>query len=581
MTKRLAIYMTYNNEGIIDDYIVYMIEALKKVCQDIIVVSNNLLPERQKNKLSEASRIYERDNKGYDAGAYSEVIMKLYANKELEEYDELLLLNDSVFGPFYDLNDLFKEMDNRSPAVDFWGITRRGCSDFDGGDTIYPEHIQSYCYIFRKRLLHSNDFIEYWEGIIDKITDFRSAITNYEFQLTRHFSELGYTWDSYCRCKEFISENPNNNLSPYHYESYELIKNEKCPFLKRKLFTGDFIENKYANASDLKRAFNYIKDNTSYNVDMIWEYILREYDMFQIIKSMQLFEVIESSACMCGSDKVDVIDVYENVIDELYTKNQLDNEYVICFAVKDSIELVSLRRSYIYNVIANLYYSGDYVASLVNTFEKDERLGILLPPMDMYGKISNSLGGKIHKVHGFMCRKELLSPEISEKIKKNGMDNVVAQLIFDAKNRGYYTKIVVNKGYVSTWMTNSLVVSSRLYKLYDDGNDNEADVDQLYDIYYKEKVSEFIRRNKYVYLYGAGQLACRVVDLISDKSCIKGIIVSDINGNCRNIKGIPVIQFDDFYDNKCGVIVAVGEKNNHIIKKRLEQAGIDKYMLLK
>ena len=280
MTKRLAIYMTYNNEGIIDDYIVYMIEALKKVCQDIIVVSNNLLPERQKNKLSEASRIYERDNKGYDAGAYSEVIMKLYANKELEEYDELLLLNDSVFGPFYDLNDMFKEMDNRSPAVDFWGITRRGCSDFDGGDTIYPEHIQSYCYIFRKRLLHSNDFIEYWEGIIDKITDFRSAITNYEFQLTRHFSELGYTWDSYCRCKEFISENPNNNLSPYHYESYELIKNEKCPFLKRKLFTGDFIENKYANASDLKRAFNYIKDNTSYNVDMIWEYILREYDMF-------------------------------------------------------------------------------------------------------------------------------------------------------------------------------------------------------------------------------------------------------------------------------------------------------------
>ena len=581
MTKRLAIYMTYNNEGIIDDYIVYMIEALKKVCQDIIVVSNNLLPERQKNKLSEASRIYERDNKGYDAGAYSEVIMKLYANKELEEYDELLLLNDSVFGPFYDLNDMFKEMDNRSPAVDFWGITRRGCSDFDGGDTIYPEHIQSYCYIFRKRLLHSNDFIEYWEGIIDKITDFSSAITNYEFQLTRHFSELGYTWDSYCRCKEFISENPNNNLSPYHYESYELIKNEKCPFLKRKLFTGDFIENKYADASDLKRAFNYIKDNTSYNVDMIWEYILREYDMFQIIKSMQLFEVIESSACMCGSDKVDVIDVYENVIDELYTKNQLDNEYVICFAVKDSIELVSLRRSYIYNVIANLYYSGDYVASLVNTFEKDERLGILLPPMDMYGKISNSLGGKIHKVHGFMCRKELLSPEISEKIKKNGMDNVVAQLIFDAKNRGYYTKIVVNKGYVSTWMTNSLVVSSRLYKLYDDGNDNEADVDQLYDIYYKEKVSEFIRRNKYVYLYGAGQLACRVVDLISDKSCIKGIIVSDINGNCRNIKGIPVIQFDDFYDNKCGVIVAVGEKNNHIIKKRLEQAGIDKYMLLK
>lgn len=50
MNKRLTIYMTYNKNGIIDDYIVYMLKQLVNVSSDIIVVSNKKLKQREKKK---------------------------------------------------------------------------------------------------------------------------------------------------------------------------------------------------------------------------------------------------------------------------------------------------------------------------------------------------------------------------------------------------------------------------------------------------------------------------------------------------------------------------------------------------
>ena len=52
MNKRLTIYMTYNKNGIIDDYIVYMLKQLVNVSSDIIVVSNKKLKQREKEKIA-------------------------------------------------------------------------------------------------------------------------------------------------------------------------------------------------------------------------------------------------------------------------------------------------------------------------------------------------------------------------------------------------------------------------------------------------------------------------------------------------------------------------------------------------
>lgn len=100
MNKRLTIYMTYNKNGIIDDYIVYMLKQLVNVSSDIIVVSNKKLKQREKEKIAFVSEYIERGNEKFDVGAYSQVIKELYDKRQIYEYDELVLINDSVFGPF-------------------------------------------------------------------------------------------------------------------------------------------------------------------------------------------------------------------------------------------------------------------------------------------------------------------------------------------------------------------------------------------------------------------------------------------------------------------------------------------------
>lgn len=245
MVKRLAIYATYDQDGIVDDYVVYCIGKLQEADIDILVVSNHMLPSEQKERLVGITQeIYEREDRGYDMGGFAYVVELLKSQDRLKNYDEIIFLNDSIFGPFYPLGEMLSEMDKRKD-IDFWGITRRGASDFDGGDAVYPEHIQLYFYAVRRKMLNSRDFSDYWNEIPNKITDFRSAILNYEFTFTKYFSDRGFKWAVYCDTDRYITNNPKNNLSPYHYCSYNLIKNG-CPWLKESflqviLLTADIV----------------------------------------------------------------------------------------------------------------------------------------------------------------------------------------------------------------------------------------------------------------------------------------------------------------------------------------------------
>lgn len=584
MKKRLAIYMTYDSEGIVDDYIVYMLKAVRSVCDDTIVVSNTYLSETQKQKLMPSSRIYERNNSGFDVGAYGEVITTLCANKELDKYEELVLLNDSVFGPFYDLIEMFDEMDKRSPQADFWGVTRRGTSDFDGGEEIYPEHIQSYCYIFRDKIMHSNDFLNYWNKISMQVTDFRSAILNYEFRLTHYFVELGYTWDSYCKCSEYITSNPRNNLSPYHYGSFELIKRDRCPFLKRKLFTGDFIENKYTDARDLREAVNYINQNTKYDVDLMWEYVLRKYEISKIIKSMQMIDVISSelSLPMVNIDDVYIVDVDGNIAETTSTATFLNCKYILLL-VSDNNDIVSLSKAHNDNLKYNLCYNKTYIHKLVQLFEQEKRLGAIIPPIDVYGKISNvynSVKNSLYKIRGFMCRKSLISNKMIRDMEKDISGYIVSTIPKIAQEAGYYTKIVINIEYVNTWMTNSMMISDLMMQLNAGTDNKNMDIDEIQNAYYKKEICNFVNKNKKIYIYGAGQLAYKVMNMIENLSHIEGFIVSDINGNSKKIKNLPVFCFNDFSAKDCGIIVAVGKKNNETVTNKLQERGFLNYLVL-
>ena len=98
MKKRLAIYCFYDKDGIVDDYVVFFLRALRKTVSRICCVVNGRLTENgRKALLSCTDELTERENTGFDAWAYA-----FFANgriDELREYDELVLCNNSFFGP--------------------------------------------------------------------------------------------------------------------------------------------------------------------------------------------------------------------------------------------------------------------------------------------------------------------------------------------------------------------------------------------------------------------------------------------------------------------------------------------------
>ena len=99
--KRLAIYLFYDHDGIVDDYIPYKLEKLKEFVQDIWFVSNSGLTVDSRKKIQHCTDyIMCRENVGFDVWGYKEAIEKIGFEK-LAEYDEVILLNYTLFAPIF------------------------------------------------------------------------------------------------------------------------------------------------------------------------------------------------------------------------------------------------------------------------------------------------------------------------------------------------------------------------------------------------------------------------------------------------------------------------------------------------
>ena len=99
-SKRLGVFVFFDRDSIIDDYVIYLLDSLNEAVDKILFVSNCNLSKEELKKLDKYNiDINIRENKGLDAGAFKYVYDK-YGKDYICEYDELILLNDTFFGPF-------------------------------------------------------------------------------------------------------------------------------------------------------------------------------------------------------------------------------------------------------------------------------------------------------------------------------------------------------------------------------------------------------------------------------------------------------------------------------------------------
>ena len=228
--KRLLLYVHYNKYDELSGHVLYQLEQLRLLFSKLIVISNSQLTESATLTLKELGidEVIQRENLGFDFAAWRDGMAHV-GFEHLTDFDSVTLMNDTCFGPLWDITDIVEEFEKR-PNVDFWGMTNfRKTKYFD-------EHLQSYFMFFKKHVVASEAFQKFWTSI-KTFTDVQDVIDNYETRVTSVLLEAGYRYDAVFNT---IAEEAGDLIHPdfSYYRPISTLEH-KVPFIKLKAFTDN------------------------------------------------------------------------------------------------------------------------------------------------------------------------------------------------------------------------------------------------------------------------------------------------------------------------------------------------------
>lgn len=436
--RRLLIYLTYDKQNIIDDYIGYFLHSMRAVASSVVVVCN--MPGIEKglyNLTDHADSIFYRENVGLDAGGFKDALCTYVGWDRLREYDELILANDSFYGPFDDIRKIFAEMESRN--LDFWGLMKGGPREY-GANGKDPEHILSFFYVFQSPLLHSEDFRSYWEEM-PYYRNYMEVVKQYERQLTRHFAALGYRYDTYADTAVNESQDPKNQFFQCDCLAYEMMKKRNFPFLKRKQMAYNTL---YCQTQEnVALSIEYIDKETDYNVNLIWNNLIRTQHPSMLQRSLGLQYILEGAsekpekrydgALICiraywknaaetvceylerieevcevriYADCADVAECYRErgfaaIVSEctdMEILRTIDTEQYRYICLIHDTDLSSERipsrsgKSYFFGIWENLLKNAGYIGSVINLLDTKPYIGMLMTPVPIFGTWIGNIG---------------------------------------------------------------------------------------------------------------------------------------------------------------------------------------------
>lgn len=224
--KRAGIFLFYDPEGKVDDYILGCLGSLQQHMDYLLVVSNSPLDETNRKRLeSVSSEVMERKNVGYDVGAYRDGLRHLGWD-HMGDYDELVLFNYTFFAPIHPWAGLFERTDKWD--TDFWGITEHDEVRPHPflPKLVMPRHIQSHWITVRASLSTTKDWRTYWEDM-PPIESYNDSIQWHESRFTGYFNALGYRHEVAYNVDDYPSANPV-------FDNANLLLQDGCPILKRR-----------------------------------------------------------------------------------------------------------------------------------------------------------------------------------------------------------------------------------------------------------------------------------------------------------------------------------------------------------
>ena len=166
----------YDPDGIIDSHVLYSLAAYRPLFERIVFVSVSAdrMPAGSEHLVDDFVR---RDNVGYDFLSWKVGFQKI---ADPGRYFEIVFANDSVYGPFFDVQQALLAPHIKS--LDFWGMAASFQSQW---------HIQSWFFAMRHELLKSRDVAAFWDTV-QPLGNKQDIIYNYEILMASFFHIRGW-----------------------------------------------------------------------------------------------------------------------------------------------------------------------------------------------------------------------------------------------------------------------------------------------------------------------------------------------------------------------------------------------------
>ena len=183
----------------------------------------------------------------------------------IDEFDELVLTNDTWFGPVRPYGPVLTRME--SEPADFWGMTdhaREEPNPFTGKGVLFY-HLQSFWIAVRRRMFLSAEWNAYWQNL-PEMPDYFDAVLQHEAVFTEHFAEAGFRHDVAFPSADYPTDHPAL-FNP------GLLLADGCPLLKRRPFFHypPFLDRHAVIGRELLREV----EGYGYPTRLIWEDVAR------------------------------------------------------------------------------------------------------------------------------------------------------------------------------------------------------------------------------------------------------------------------------------------------------------------
>ena len=226
--RRTAIVATYSSDGTVSDSLLYLLKGVKEVADNIVLIGDCPIIPDELDKLDGLVCYAEYERRGrYDFGSYKQglIVARELGLLDAKNVDELIMMNDSCYGPVYPFKESFEFMKSHI-IYDFWGYN---CNKSAG-----TWYLCSFFYVFNRKIIDSRLLDEFFCRVRGPVTR-GVAVEQFEIELSRVLTSQKM------KGRSLIGWNPH---AKYNHRNILIgLTRYRIPLIKKKSISGEAMDN--------------------------------------------------------------------------------------------------------------------------------------------------------------------------------------------------------------------------------------------------------------------------------------------------------------------------------------------------